>query len=538
MESVIKIESEQGFTETWNPSLFTSAPAQQKLIDFIIPAGTGTYDLGKSWINLNVEVLNAAPTDAIAQGVTSTDTALYNNGLNLLDQNSTGTLQLVDPASMVRNADMFSAERGMVESIRRVDTLRQVLWNMENDKAEQHDGTATLGTFFGRRGPKNKTSSMIQIMGGNTNVAGDADPTIKASRTSRDLRINISDLFGVGSALWNSDVFGDTRIHLEVEPNRLTIERMGGLEDVTTFDPTGQNKFFGQMVDYNAGGLGADLPAGGNLGLDPSPLVTSILYENYQLDMPFYVGQSVNVAFDVAGTAATPVNVIIASIEYNLGTNNANPPDGSKQVRIFTRTTIHNNATAAGVAITNILVKANLSTEATDQIRINRAEIVLTQTPSQTGPSSIDYTTYSTEEVQGNGNTQHNQQLIVEPNAQNLIMAHTTSPGTAPITAWTSYRMAINNADVCGNRDVLYGTPIHRDRIQRTFNNRGQDISNFSLNAIDSEAAQQTNANQTLMYPIFETLPLTQSTKIVNFQLKSTGGAKDLIFYKELVKSI
>ena len=56
MESVIKIESEQGFSETWFPANFATSPAQQKLIDFIIPANTGTYDLGKSWVNLNVEV--------------------------------------------------------------------------------------------------------------------------------------------------------------------------------------------------------------------------------------------------------------------------------------------------------------------------------------------------------------------------------------------------------------------------------------------------------------------------------------------------
>ena len=98
--------------------------------------------------------------------------------------------------------------------------------------------------------------------------------------------------------------------------------------------------------------------------------------------------------------------------------------------------------------------------------------------------------------------------------------------------------MAINNTDVCGNRDVLYGTPIHRDRIQRTFNNRGQDIRNFSLTGIDVEAAQQDAVDQQkLMYPVYETLPLTQSSKIVNFQLKS-AAAKELVFYKELVKTI
>ena len=540
MESVIKIESEQGFSETWTPANWNTAPAQQKLIDFIIPSNTGTYDLGKSWVNLNVEILDkgtAGAGEVATAGATSADTALFNNGISMNDQDSTDSRMLVDPASLVRNADMFSAERGMVESIRRIDTLRQLLWNIENDKAEQKDGVDMLGNSFGRRGPKNKTSSLIQIMGGNTAVDGTATPSITASRTSRDLRINLSDLFGVGSALWNSDVYGDTRIHLEIEPNRLHINRMGGLEDVTTFDPTNQNKFFGQMEAYDTGGLG-QLIAGGDLGL-VQPLVTSITYDNYQLDMPFYVGQSINVSYDIAGPTTETANVVIESIEYNLGTNNANPPAGTRQVRIFTRTSIKNNATAGPIDVTNILVKANLSTEATDQIRINRAEIVLTQTPSQTGPSSIDYTTYSTEEIQGNDNISLTQQLIVEPNAQNLLMAHCLSPGTAPIQAWKSYRMAINNADVCGNRDVLYGTPIHRDRIQRTFNNRGQDIRNFSLTGIDVEASQQEAVNQQkLITPVYETLPLTQSSKIVNFRLDSVAGAKELVFYKELVKTI
>ena len=547
MESVIKIESEQGFSETWTPADFVNNPAQQKLLDFIIPSGTGTYNLGKSWINLNVEILDkgtAGAGAAATAGATSADTALFNNGISMNDQNSTATRLLSDAASLVRNADMFSADRGMVESIRRIDTLRQVLWNIENDKAEQKDGIDMLGNSFGRRGPGNKTSSLIQIMGGNTAVDGTANQSITASRTSRDLRINLSDLFGVGSALWNSDVYGDTRIHLEIEPNRLHINRMGGLEDVTTFDPTGQNKFFGQMEDYTTAGLG-QLGAGDDLGLTGNPLVTSLLYDNYQLDMPFYVGQSINVSYDLAGPVTASTNVVIESIEYNLGTNATNPPAGTKQVRIFTRTSVYNNATAAPIDVTNILVKANLSTEATDQIRINRAEIVLTQTPSQTGPSSIDYTTYSTEEIQGNSNANLTQQLIVEPNAQNLFMGYCLAPGIAPVQSWRSYRMSINNNDVCGNRDVFYNSPLHRDRIQRTFNNRSQDIRNFSLCAIDVEAAQQDSTDQQKQVTVVcETLPLTQSSKIVNFNLQTdlVGGNPvpftELVFFKELVKTI
>ena len=97
--------------------------------------------------------------------------------------------------------------------------------------------------------------------------------------------------------------------------------------------------------------------------------------------------------------------------------------------------------------------------------------------------------------------------------------------------------MAIDNVDVTGNRDIAQRKPLHRERIIRTFNNRGQDISNLSLNLI-SVADTQGGANQKPFDPIFETLPLTQDQKIVNFKLVSGGGAQDVVFFKELVKSI
>tara|TARA_R110002033_G_scaffold13_2_gene479 strand:- start:455 stop:1111 length:657 start_codon:yes stop_codon:yes gene_type:complete len=168
---------------------------------------------------------------------------------------------------------MFSANRGMVESISRVNTLRQLLFNIENDKAEQHDGNLNLGTFFGRRGPSNGTSHLLQIMGSNTSVGGTVDPTITASNTRRDLRIPLSDLFGVGSALWNSDVYGSTRIHLELDTSRLRIEQLGGSEDTTNFQPAGQNRTYGAMLDNTAASaaLGGppQLPDGMILALMP-----------------------------------------------------------------------------------------------------------------------------------------------------------------------------------------------------------------------------------------------------------------------------
>ena len=156
------------------------------------------------------------------------------------------------------------------------------------------------------------------------------------------------------------------------------------------------------------------------------------------------------------------------------------------------------------------------------------------------GPPSIDYTTYATEETQvPAGLTQFNRQIIVEPNAQNLIVASCPTGLTAPDREWTNYRLAIDNKDVCGNRDVQYNKPLHKDRIMRFFNNRGQNVSNTSLKLIN-QGLQATNGNQIPFFPILETLPLTQGQKLVNLELTSNAAAtsKDVIFFKELARTI
>jgi len=278
------------------------------------------------------------------------------------------------------------------------------------------------------------------------------------------------------------------------------------------------------------------LPIGGQLGVD-APLVTAISYDDFELQMPFYVGQGIEVAL-TRTAGATTVYAQIAGIEYNQGTNLTNPPAGTRKVRIYTTASLYTNGTGAAENVTGISVKALRSTATTDQIRINNAEIVLTQLPSVNGPDSIDYRTYSTEETQGiAGLTSFNKQIMVEPNAQNLLVAHCNSGETLPSRAWTSYRMSIDNVDVSGNRDIAYNKPLHRDRIARTFNNRGQNISNFSLNAVKIGAQQAAAANQLALYPIYETLPLTQAQKIVNFKLNA-AAIQDVIFYKELQKTI
>ena len=532
MEQILKIQSEQGFAETAKPQAFINS----KLIDLIIPGSTGSYDFSKSYININMEVINAANASQSATANPAVDTALYNNEI-IYNGNlgNTNPSTIVPCSALVRNADMFSSNRGMVESIRRVNTLRQVLWNIENDKAEQHDGLDKIGTFQGRRGLNNRTSSLVQIIGSNVSNAGVVNFK-GAAGLSRDFRIPLSDLFGVGNAMWNSDVFGDTRIHLEIEPNLLGITQLGGTESTSVFDPTVTNIAFGTALDYNAGGTGANLPVGIELGLIDAPLVLALPYFDPQLDCPFYVGQAVKCSATGATTGASgDIFSVIQSLTFFGVTNGTNPPAGDQRVRMVLRDKILTGG-AGGEAVTLIKVDALLSTAADDQIQINRAEIILSQMPGVDAPDGIDYRTYSTEETQGNASQSFNKQIIVEPNCQNLIIASCPSGKTQPSQPWTSYRLAIDNVDVAGNRDIHYNKSLHEDRILRFMNNRGQNVSNMTLNQIGTTETQGDN-NQIRFYPILETMPLTQTEKLVNLELNS-AGAQDVIFYKELVKSI
>jgi len=529
MEQILKIQSEQAVQGVAIPGAFVGA----KLADFIIPGNSGTYDLGKSYININVGLNNAKNT-ATGTGqpasATATDTALYNNEIVYIGDTGANTT-VVPCSALVRNADMFSANRGMVESIRRVNTLRQLLWNFENDKAEMHDGLDKIGTFEGRRGLKNQTSSMVQIIGSNVNNAGVSDLDKKAQLLTRDFRIPLSDLFGVGSAMWNTDVYGDTRVHLELQPNLLAIQQLGGAEKTTAGDTGGINATYGAIDAQTNNAVGA------TVGVSV-PLITTLEYINFQLDMPFYVGQAVNVTGEPVTGPNFDMNTIIDAIEYNEGTNGNNPPAGTRKCKIILRDAAYTNAQAGTETVNNIFIEALLSDSTNDKIEINRAEIVLSAMPGATGPSSIDYRTYSTEETQGNDLTNFNKQIIVEPNCDNLLIAHCPSGKTMPSQEWLNYRLAINNVDVCGNRDVAYQKPLHEDRLLRFFNNRSQNVSNISLNQLETSKAQDADANQLNFYPILETMPLTRDEKLVNLELNSTGGAKDVIFFKELVKTI
>ena len=134
-DKVIRISSEQGFAEAW---LNANAPSTLNLCDFRIPRGM-VVDLSKSYIAFNTQI---KPT--VAGNFTSTDDPINSNlRINGLDAADNGLE--VPNAALIRNASI-SCDKGLIESIRRVDTLRSTLWNLEHDAEERKDD---LNAFTG-----------------------------------------------------------------------------------------------------------------------------------------------------------------------------------------------------------------------------------------------------------------------------------------------------------------------------------------------------------------------------------------------------
>jgi hypothetical protein len=752
-EQIVKILPTNRFSEEAVPAAFIGS----NLLDFNIPGGLGTYDLSNSYININASIIQEIdPANSAIQGlVVGQDTALFSTELELQTGLTANDTYVVGCASLVRNAQMFSQNRGMVESIRRCDTLRQILYNLENDKKEIENGLNKFGTFNGRRGISNKTSSFQNTVVNNTDMNGGVDLNNKSYSIPRDLRIPLSDLFGVGNALWNGSVYGDTRINLELNTNNLVLKQLGGLEDVTkvpnsdaVLPPGGQGVSYGSCLNQAATTVVSTPFNTLILGRPSTPAVVTP-YCDFGLNMPFHVGQSIVVngfdnllssagvigtadvtgvgtdytvgeyfklpastnagavreawvvvktitggaatgpigtiestfsnPFDLAANAAGPgggyvsssilnqdggsflatgaagagtggaiqvtgvkesgniatlkaaivggsgyavgdeghfdasgtgtgakykvktmnngaitellildpgqnytvddvltgvatsgagddlqvtvatimilapvvypaaqpatnaipeIRVIIDSIEYApsdpLQVNSQ--PGGA--VTITTRTPWYTgNAARLGQLIQDVTIKADVASSTLSKIRLNRAEIVLSVLAGVNGPNEIDYRTYTTDEQNGNGQPSYFHQYQVEGEAQNLIVGLCANNTITPIQTFNSYRMAIENVDQTGNRSVEFNSSLYQDRVLRFLRNRGQTPSNLTIQTKSTVAQQQGSANQQLLSPILESLPISALPKAVTLHIESASN-EQVILYKEIARTI
>ena len=226
---------------------------------------------------------------------------------------------------------------------------------------------------------------------------------------------------------------------------------------------------------------------------------------------PYYVGQKLLMTATGTGTGGDkPVDVtgtngvcVIKSILFEKG--NADQTKGGKITIEFEQPW---GATLNGDGgYTN--VKCTIAT-CTPTLKITNAELILKKKNmgELNNYSQIEYTTYSTEEGNGNSRTTFQELFTVEGEATQAFMCFAQGNdnliSSAPLT---SFRCALNNQDIT-DRDVVVGSPLYYDRLGGNIRGQGYNLRNLDQNTGNSA---ETDYTKTYTEETCESKPLVAS---------------------------
>jgi len=509
MERVIKIQSENSIVQTFNN--VTTTPTNKNL-DFKIPEG-GVYDLSESYIAVEFELID--PTAAI--GGVAVPAAKMTMGLDTDNVGAFAENHLVDGSGLVRNCQLYSQRRGMLESIRRIDTLGMIKHSLEKDDQEIQVDMNPIGVLEQHRIAgvfSTPYCDEVRVSRGDGIDANGNGENVSRNRP-HEQRIKLKDLFGLGKAkLFSTAKYGECKMNLELNLDKL---KFGFAQ--------------GQEGDFPAGTSvnNCDDVAGvANAATVDSLDLTTAYTQDEELMCPFMVGQAVNCVFTGSTSGAGAQTSIITDISYTEATG--------KFTVSFTRPVITNGSGGAE-NYTNISITPLRAGDVS--CRINNCELNLTEVldadPSKV-PDELTFITYSTEEMDGAGLQVANKRTHIEPNCQTLYVANCGNGKIAPARAMTKYRLAIDNEDVSGNRDVVAFKQLHKERITRAYLNKNVPLKNLELRLYRHSAAQANTRTERLS-AIVEPMPLSDEDKLVQLEIHQAVTNQDIILYKELVVS-
>lgn len=524
MDKIIKIVSNQGGPFTQN----------QNLVDFDIQAD-GSYDLSDSYVNLYSTIKSTEPAGQPAGAVYNCDLKINN------DENKNESFYNV---CFVKNASMSTQLKGRLEDINRVDILRQ---NLNDLTLSRQD---IKGLSYQRVKNLRGTDSLLENFDRQSIFR---ELHKEGSNKSRELvtpiRIPLSQIFNLGSLKnYPASKLGRTRIHLELNVDNFAPE----LCQMLNPNPTAGNE-----INCDDIGTGAD-----GVGTTFNTIVVTNPYYDLK-ESPFYVGQKINVRgtqTDAPNLTANGKNVVIQSISKDTNTN-----------KLTLTTSTIATLTAVNGQYTNVTVRGySDATKPSLAFNIQYAQLTLRKlTRPPKSPTQINYTTFSTEQGNGNSLTNFQKQYQVEPNAVNcfIMFPRGNNSFVSNNFAVKSCRLRLNNEDLW-NREMFIQNGydnqsgeihLHRDRLMMTLLNGGYRLKNLLLRNLScghSDSLLQgedvNNMNQNPNITVIATpLPLTPNEK--NLQVNITApqvtvkinnvdtnksGVGEIILYKQIVQQL
>jgi len=532
-------------------SLIQKIPALQgtfdsstkKFVDLTLPGGYGKVDLKSSYINVNVDTsfLGDTPSQAVSilgqqAGVVPSEirvkTSAYDNtagaALNARAQGLTGAIRPYSMCALIRHAELRSSRLGVLESLRNVDQLRNMMAVYLESPVAQNSKKGVVSD------PSFKTTSQVSAQ---TELIGFGDKLSRNRKEGYDLRINLAELFDYcNNECYDSNKYGDLHIHLEmnfpkmdaaalnVRNEEFCNTRVRGGQQVA-----GNNPHFQKALDIRALPTNANGQNGGNgaAGRDLLAASNNVFRTFGQFpdlrQSPYYVGQELFIKAVDSQPATTEARVVISNIARaeavkNGGNHNAansSPISDALDITIqpvagatlaqaanttITAIQFEYITGAANVVGSRVVADRNGTQVAsrTQDIQYNRIELVAALNSQEREISPYTYTTYMTEEDNYAATADFRRNYDIPPMTRCIYVMFTPQNSDSRETNIDNgfYRFAIDNEDVLG-RDININSPLHLDLLNQSFTNSGHRIRSLEGRVFFSRTHRTNGAHNT-----------------------------------------
>ena len=497
MDHIIKLPSQQ--------SLFN---ATNNIVDLVIPGSSGVYDLSQCFIAVSLKTDGVALDTATdgpdgqipaAGGLTAAE-AIADVRLNF-KHNAAGDSIYANTAvpieALVRDCSMFSATRGKIEDIRRADTLHATRKAYLQDMSDVESAALVGAAGLAKSNPW-ASGRFAQLVG-----IGD----VASREQSHELRIYLKDLFNAGRAEeWDTAVYGDTHIHLELNIDRLVMKQNLGNAAPSPWDLYYHNVTNGRNPAQYKQAEDVVIEASPSPATTEDGILMKAEYESLE-DSPFWVNQALKITTTITVDAGVTPGAagffpatgevrfaIVKSIEWDKTTKKITLKFGGDTLTTPALTgAVAANAVVIGRDVEGINVTAGSLVAA--NLVYQSIELNAVRAPVSSGPSQIQYTQYQTQQDQFGSTSTLSRSYYLPPQTTNCIVV-LPAPGTVNgsdilgSARVSDYRFSLNGENVT-NRPVPYmpaativdgaenakmdaGSSLHYDLISKTFMNQGQ----------------------------------------------------------------
>jgi hypothetical protein len=478
----------------------------------------GTYDFQQSYVNIRADLITPEIGTTITAGYKGVHLVQIGKGSPGKDD---AQYQL-HPIALVKNCYLNSSTQGNIDDIREVRLLQNTLKTYTESTSEQLSNTYD-STYQRTLASRTKHSVFRELY-----RSGD----VMSRNVSSNIRIPLSDLSGVGSlSSYTVSPNEKLRLHLEIDKSGL---QFYSTSDWNMYGPNGNMVNF-ELDDYTNNSGGPESEA----------IFESINNFINEKDIPLWTGQLV----DVRSATNSPGLAIVKSIQLN-GIN-------LSITLTQLRTPIPNGTALTDIYMTRVPCELD-PTKGID-LRLYDAEIVLHKKANTVKAQPTEFSTYTTEQFNANGQTDFRRMFQVEPNCVNLMVMFPRDNAFSFNDNVQNYRIALNNIYL-SDREISFTNgqwdSLYLDELQRLFMNANLPLNCLSqiepfFNGDGTGYISKTTSyfgsgtytgigNEPFKHKILGTpLPLTAGEKNVELDIQSTGtGIEEMILFKQVTRVV